>query len=94
MSTTKPGTLLRTSITIRKAGDEVEADPGFLEADTVAHCGPTLKGEFARTVNLTDMITVGSVRVFEKVLDSGAQRVTPNLSGRLGARAPVVETTR
>ena len=94
MSTTKPGTLLRTSITIRKAGDEVEADPGFFEADTVAHCGPTLKGEFARTVNLTDMITVGSVRVFEKVLDSGAQRVTPNLSGRLGARAPVVETTR
>ena len=57
MSTTKPGTLLRTSITIRKAGDEVEADPGFFEADTVAHCGPTLKGEFARTVNLTDMIT-------------------------------------
>ena len=57
ISTTKPGTLLRTSITIRKAGDEVEADPGFFEADTVAHCGPTLKGEFARTVNLTDMIT-------------------------------------
>lgn len=23
----------------------------------MAHCGPTLKGEFARTVNLTDMIT-------------------------------------
>ncbi|BBX54745.1 hypothetical protein MSHO_61590 [Mycobacterium shottsii] len=21
----------------------------------MAHCGPTLKGEFARTVNLTDM---------------------------------------
>ena len=57
VSTTKPGTLLRTSITIRKAGDEVEAEPGFFEADTVAHCGPTLKGEFARTVNLTDMIT-------------------------------------
>jgi hypothetical protein len=57
ISTTKPGTLLRNSITIRKAGDEVEADPGFFEADTVAHCGPTLKGEFARTVNLTDMVT-------------------------------------
>lgn len=56
-SATKPGTLLRTSITIRKAGDEVEAEPGFFEADTVAHCGPTLKGEFARTVNLTDMVT-------------------------------------
>ena len=53
MSTTKAGPLLRTSIQIRKAGDEVEAEPGFFEVDTVAHCGPVLKGEFARTVNLT-----------------------------------------
>jgi len=53
ISTTKASPLLRSSITIRKAGDEVEAEPGFFEGDTVAHCGPTLKGEFARTVNLT-----------------------------------------
>ena len=26
------------------------------EGDTVAHCGPTLKGEFARTLNLTDVL--------------------------------------
>jgi len=52
-STTKPSPLLRSSIAVRKAGDEVEAEPGFFEGDTVAHCGPTLKGEFARTVNLT-----------------------------------------
>lgn len=52
-STTKPSPLLRSSITVRKAGDEVEAEPGFFEGDTVAHCGPTLKGEFARTLNLT-----------------------------------------
>lgn len=52
-STTKPSPLLRSSITVRRAGDEVEAEPGFFEGDTVAHCGPTLKGEFARTVNLT-----------------------------------------
>lgn len=52
-STTKPSPLLRSSIKIRKAGDEVEASPGFFEGDTVAHCGPTLKGEFARTLNLT-----------------------------------------
>lgn len=56
-STTKPGHLLRNSITVRKAGDEVEAEPGFFEVDTVAHCGPTLKGEFARSVNFTDMHT-------------------------------------
>src|SRR5665811_572384 len=56
-STTKPSLLLRSSIKIRKAGDEVEAEPGFFEGDTVAHCGPTLKGEFARTLNLTDVHT-------------------------------------
>jgi IS30 family transposase len=54
-STTKASLLLRSSITIRKATDEVEASPGFFEGDTVAHCGPTLKGEFGRTLNLTDM---------------------------------------
>lgn len=54
-STTKPSPLLRSSIKIRKAIDEVEASPGFFEGDTVAHCGPTLEGEFARTLNLTDM---------------------------------------
>ncbi|WP_235272478.1 integrase catalytic domain-containing protein [Microbacterium profundi] len=57
ISTTKPSPLLRNSITVRKAGDEVEDTPGFFEGDTVAHCGPTLKGEFCRTLNLTDMRT-------------------------------------
>lgn len=57
VSTTKPSPLLRSSIKVRKAGDEVEAEPGFFEGDTVAHCGPTLKGEFARTLNLTDVHT-------------------------------------
>ena len=57
ISTTKPGTLLRNSIKIRKAGDECEAEPGFMEVDTVAHCGPTLKGEFARTLTMTDVFT-------------------------------------
>ena len=55
VSTTKPSPLLRNSIKVRRAGDQVEAEPGFFEGDTVAHCGPTLKGEFARTVNLTDV---------------------------------------
>jgi hypothetical protein len=31
----------------------VEREPGFFERDCIAHRGPTLKGEFARTVNLT-----------------------------------------
>jgi len=69
VSTTKPSPLLRSSIKIRKAGDEVEAEPGFFEGDTVAHCGPTLKGEFARTLNLTDA-HIG--RVFTRTVRNGA----------------------
>ncbi|RIK15425.1 MAG: integrase, partial [Acidobacteria bacterium] len=53
ISTTRPSQLLRTSITVRRAGEEVEAEPGFFECDTVAHCGPTTRGEYARTLNLT-----------------------------------------
>ena len=56
-STTTPSLLLRSSVKIRKATDEIEAAPGFFEGDTVAHCGPTLKGEFARTLNLTCVYT-------------------------------------
>jgi hypothetical protein len=28
-----------------------------IEADTVARCGPTLIGEFARTLTMTDIVT-------------------------------------
>jgi hypothetical protein len=57
VSTTKPSPLLRSSVAIRRARDEVEDEPGFFEVDIIAHCGPTLKNEFARTVNLTDVHT-------------------------------------
>lgn len=52
-SATKPSVVRRASIKDRTAGDEIEAEPGFLEVDTVAHCGPCLEGEFVRTLNLT-----------------------------------------
>ena len=55
ISGTKAGPLLRTSITVRKAGDEHEQTPAFCEIDLVLHCGPTLKGEFARTLTVTDV---------------------------------------
>ncbi|MGB5937557.1 MAG: DDE-type integrase/transposase/recombinase, partial [Ornithinimicrobium sp.] len=90
VSTTKPSPLLRSSIAIRRAGDEVEAEPGFFEGDTVAHCGPTLKGEFARTLNLTDVHTgwvfTRSVRNNAHVhilgaLKAGVQEVPFEVSG-------------
>jgi len=47
-STTKPGTLLRKQIPIN-TNQWDESRPGFLEADTVAHCGDSLMGMFAYT---------------------------------------------
>jgi hypothetical protein len=55
-STTKPGTLLRNQIPI-KTNQWDESRPGFLEADTVAHCGPSLLGMFALTLDCTDIAT-------------------------------------
>lgn len=46
---------MHNSIQVRKAGDEVETEPGLFETDTIAYCGATLKGEFARSANFTDM---------------------------------------
>jgi len=56
ISTTKPSPLLRNSISIRTCADEAPNTPGVIEADTVAHCGPTLIGEFARTLTMTDLV--------------------------------------
>ncbi len=57
ISTTKPSPLLRNSIAIRTCAEEAPQTPGVIEADTVAHCGPTLIGEFARTLTMTDLVT-------------------------------------
>src|SRR5450759_2339100 len=55
-STTKPGTLLRKHIPIL-TNQWDESRPGFLEADTVAHCGQSMAGTFAHTVDLVDIAT-------------------------------------
>jgi len=54
ISTTKPGTLLRKHIPI-KTNQWEESKPGFLEADTVAHCGTSIEGEYAHTVDFVDI---------------------------------------
>jgi hypothetical protein len=56
LSGTKPSHILRSSIPTRTSMDEPIAAPGFLELDTVAHCGHTLKGEFLRTLSATDPV--------------------------------------
>jgi hypothetical protein len=55
-STTKPGTLLRKQIPI-KTNQWNESRPGFLEADTVAHCGTSMAGMFAFTLDCVDIAT-------------------------------------
>lgn len=55
-TTTKPGTLLRHTIPI-KTGQWDESRPGFIEADTVAHCGSTTAGQFAWTLDCVDIAT-------------------------------------
>lgn len=57
LSSTRPSHILRSSIPVRAATDEPITQPGFLELDTVAHCGHTLKGEFLRTLSATDVVT-------------------------------------
>ena len=58
ISTTTPASpLLRNSIGLSKAGDAPPTTPGVIEADTVAHCGPTFVGEFARTLTMTCLVT-------------------------------------
>jgi len=54
LSGTKPGSLLRTEIPIRTDNWDIER-PGFLEADTVAHCGPSLAGDFIWSTMFTDI---------------------------------------
>lgn len=55
-STTKPGALLKKHIPI-KVNQWDETRPGFLEADTVAHCGESMAGMFAFTLDLVDIAT-------------------------------------
>lgn len=48
-------TALRRSIPVRTSADWNEPSPGFVEADLVAHSGPTSRGSFVQTLVLTDV---------------------------------------
>jgi hypothetical protein len=50
---TKPGNMLRTEIPLRTDFWDV-SQPGFVEADTVAHCGGSLMGDFIWSLTVTD----------------------------------------
>jgi hypothetical protein len=53
---TKPGSLLRSEIPIRTGTWDLTR-PGYLEADSVAHCGASLAGSFIWSLTYTDIFT-------------------------------------
>ena len=52
----KPGGLLKSEIPIRTGTWDLSR-PGYLEADSVAHCGESLAGSFIWSVTYTDIFT-------------------------------------
>ena len=56
LCTTKPGSIIKDYLPI-KTEQWDESRPGFLEADTVAHCGGNIAGEYVFTLNTVDIAT-------------------------------------
>jgi hypothetical protein len=55
-SGTKPGSLLKRHIPIRTSNADI-TQAGYIEADTVAHCGGSMAGDFVWTLTFTDVAT-------------------------------------
>lgn len=55
LSSTRPS-LIKNKIPLKLLDGEVDY-PGFIEADTVAHCGESLSGEFISTLTMTDLMS-------------------------------------
>jgi hypothetical protein len=53
---TKPGTLLKNQIPIKTHNWDVTR-PGYFEADTVAHCGNSIAGDYVFSLTFTDIFT-------------------------------------
>jgi hypothetical protein len=67
---TKPGTLLKNQIPIRTSNEDIDR-PGYLEADTVAHCGGSMSGSFIWSITYTDIKSTWTVTraVWNKTYD-------------------------
>lgn len=79
LSGTKPGKILKKHIPI-KTDQWDEAIPGFLEADTVAHCGTSLMGDFVWSLTMTDICSGwGLGEIFTKNSVSILYELLPSL---------------
>jgi len=52
-----PAAAIRRAVPVRTFDGWKDPPPGFVEADLVAHSGPTSKGSFIQTLTLTDIAT-------------------------------------
>lgn len=57
LSTTKPGSLLKSAIPVRTFADWDDVRPGFIEVDLVAHCYDSAAGMYLNTLTATDIST-------------------------------------
>lgn len=57
LTTTKPGALLKRQVPVRTFADWNQVQPGFFEADLVAHCGTSMAGSYLWSLVLTDVAT-------------------------------------
>ena len=55
LSTTRPGSLLKSAIPIRTFADWQDNKPGFMETDLVAHCGESVHGFYLNTLCAVDV---------------------------------------
>jgi len=53
VSSTSPS-LIKNKIPIKLLDQQIK-EPGYIEADTVAHCGNSLAGEFINSITMTDL---------------------------------------
>jgi hypothetical protein len=56
LATTRPGTLLRGQVPTR-GGPPDTSKPGWVEADTVAHCGDTTAGDYVNSLTFTELFS-------------------------------------
>lgn len=82
-SATKPSNL-KELIPIRR-GPWTNPEPGYGEIDTVAHCGSTLLGSFAFSVNVTDIATTWTESAAQR--DKGQIRTRESIE-RIKERLP------
>jgi hypothetical protein len=85
-----PSAAIRRSVPVRTFDGWDNPAPGFVEADLVAHSGPTAKGSFVQTLTLTDIATgwtecapllVREQKLLTEVLEAIRQRMPFPLLG-------------